>query len=326
MKQRKILSYALTFILVLAIFFLARAILREFGPPNIVDSIAVIIALLTYVPIKSLVENRVNRVIQKKQLFLQMQLQQLKDEVKYITHLLRLQRVLVRRIAELLKLQVASLFLYNESSDVYELSDGLGVSPKDKLKIQFKGSGGLLVWLRMEKKGLYLPQVTQHERYQFLGKEEKEKLKKLQAELCIPLQLGETIIGILFLGAKPNQKIYSTEELELLQQVADQGAQAILNAKAQRDLSSLEREKSRYQNRIHTLENRLVESNRAYQLLIDYIKTGLLVLKSGNRIIELNNSFRDSFLPELENRFKDFLDKSIQQNSDRSNSDHPAKS
>jgi len=312
MNQRTLIAYSITFCLVFIIYFAINAAVKSVvADAKSANLLSVALALLIYTPLQSLVVNSINRVINKKHLFLQSQLLQLKEEVKYITHLLRLQRVLVRRIAELFRIQVASLFILNEASNIYELSDGLGITQKDKRKIQFKSSGGLLVWLRMEKRALYFPQLKDNKRYQYLGKEEKEKTKKLQAELCIPLILGEKIIGVLFLGAKPNKKLYTDEEIEMLQQVANQAAQAIMNATAQRDLTSTNREITRYQNRIRLLENRLSESQKSYQNLLDYLKTGIIVMKLGDNIVKLNEEFKEEMLPDLSDRFKNFLNNSI---------------
>lgn len=267
--------------------------------------------LLLLNPLLKIIDVAISRLINKKQLFLQIQLNQLQEEVKYITHLLRLQRVLIRRVAELMRVQVASLFLLDEVNAVYELSDGFGVTQKDKRKIQFKASGGLLVWLRMEKKALYLPKLQRHERFKYLGKEEKEKISRLQSDLIIPMILGDNVVGLLLLGPKSNKASYTNEEIQLLQEVANHAAQAIINATAHRDLTSMDREIIRYQNRIRTLEVKLAEYQKSYQTLMDYVKTGILVMKAGDQIVDLNQSFRDSILPDLNKRFEEFLFKKI---------------
>ncbi|MBN2091461.1 GAF domain-containing protein [candidate division KSB1 bacterium] len=314
MKQRKIISHIITFCLALIFFFgFQYALTQLLTDKRLADLLSISLVMLLYNPIQSLIFSNLNRVINKKQVFLQIQFQQLMEEVQYITHLLRLQRVLVHRISELLRLQVVSLFTFNEASNIYELSDGLGITQKDKRKIQFKPSGGLLVWLRIEKNALYFPKLTGNKRYQYLGKEEKEKIKKLQATLCVPLVLGDKIIGILFLGPKPTKQGFTELEIEMLQQIANQSAQAIVNATAQRDLTNRDRELVRFQNRVRTLENRLSENQKAHQNLLDYLKTGLVVMKLGNRIVKLNEDFKEAMLPDLSNRFKDFLNNSMAQ-------------
>lgn len=320
MKRRTIFAYIIVFSLVIAIFLFLQFILNKinFLSSGISNVFALFITLLLFNPLLNIVRGQLEKVMNKKHIFFLSQITQLKEEVTYITHLLRLQRVLIRRIAEVLRIQVASLFIYNKSSNIYELCDGIGITQKDKRKIQFKPSGGLLVWLRMDKKSLYFSKLLKDKRFEYLGKEEKEKLRKLQADICIPLLLGTEVVGILFLGRKPNKESYSNEEIQLVQDIANQAAQSIINATAQRDITSLEREINRYQNRIKHLETRLNETQQAYQNLLDYLKTGIIVIKLGNKTVELGNTFRESILPELNELFKDHITQQIAKRSSKS--------
>lgn len=312
MKRQNLIAYFLTILLLLGLFVILNLIFTQIPfIERISLYLAALVILLLLNPLLKIITAAISRFFNKKQIFLKIQLNQLKEEVTFITHLLRLQRVLIRRIAELMRVQAASLFLLDEVNAVYELSDGLGVTLKDKRKIQFKTSGGLLVWLKMEKKALYLPKLLRHERFQYLGKEEKEKISRLQSDLIIPMIFGDNLVGLLFLGQKPNKVSYTTEEIQLLQEVANHAAQAIINATAHRDLTSMDREIIRYQNRIRTLETKVSEYQKSYQTLVDYIKTGIFVMKAGEQIIDLNQSFRDSILPDLSKRFEEFISKKI---------------
>lgn len=314
MNLRTILAQIITILMALIIFLALQAGLgsifqsmRNEFIGRLTDIAAVVITLLIFLPLKNFISQSLHRVIHRKEIFLEMQFAQLKEEVKYITHLLRLQRVVVRRLSELMRVQTAALFLLDNSTQIFELSDGLGVTQKDKLKIQFKASGGLLVWIKMDKKPLYFPKLQKDKRFQFLGKEEKDKIHRLQTELCLPLIFGDQIIGLLFLGPKATKKAYTLHEIEILQDVINHTTQAIMNATAQRDLTSMEREASRAQNRIRHLENRVAEVEKIHQNLLDYFKSGIAVLKIKDRIIQVNQAVTDEMLPDLQNRFQEYL-------------------
>lgn len=314
MNARTILAQIITILMALIIFLVLQAGLgtifqseRNDFTGLLTDIVAVIIMLLIFMPLKNFISQSLHRVIHRKEIFLELQLAQLKEEVKYITHLLRLQRVVVRRLTELMRVQTAAIFLLDESTQIYELSDGLGVTQKDKFKIQFKASGGLIVWIKMDKKPLYFPRLQKDKRFQFLGKEEKDKIRRIQTDLCLPLLFGDQIIGLLFMGPKVTKKAYTPHEIEILQDVVNHTTQAIMNATAQRDLSSMEREATRAQNRIRQLESRLTEVEKIHQNLLDYFKSGIAVLKIKDRIIEVNQAVTDEMLPELQNRFQEYL-------------------
>ena len=157
--------------------FLALVPISQLG----VDIILVLIALLLYPSVRQLTETILNHTLNKQAIWIKSQLTHLANEVKYITHLLRLQRVIVRRISEIFNLQTACLLSLDATGEIYELSDCFGVTLREKKKFQFKVSGGFMVWMKMEKEPLYLSKLEQTERYQYLGREGKDKLSKLQA-------------------------------------------------------------------------------------------------------------------------------------------------
>ncbi|MCK5739342.1 GAF domain-containing protein [bacterium] len=311
MKTRNLVSYLLSLILVLAIFFAIQFALKPYTANAsllyVIQVIAIALTLILFPIFKRVIDSSIYRIVYRDQMFAQLQLENLQNEVEHITHLLRLQRVLVRRIAELLKLDTAALFLYNKSTDNFEISDSIGLSQKDKRKIQFKESGGLVVWLKMEQKFINFPKVQKYERYRYLGREEKEKIKQLRAELCLPLILGDSIVGLLFLGSKKKKARFTNEDLLHLQGVADAAARAIKQATAQRDLSTLDREIVRYQSRVKSLENRITDYQRSYQNLMDYIKAGVLVFKFGTKTYTVDKDFKEQLLPDLQSRLEGVL-------------------
>ena len=310
MKTRTFISYLFSLIIVLAIFFAIQAAFQTYAaivPLYVTQAIAIVIALILFPFFKRIIDSGIHRMIYRDQMFAQLQLENLQIEVEHITHLLRLQRVLVRRIAELLKLDTAALFLYNKSTDNFEISDSIGLGQKDKRKIQFKESGGLVVWLKMEQKVINFPKVQKYERYRYLGREEKEKISRLRAELCLPLILGDSIVGLLFLGSKAKKTHFTNEELLHLRGVAQAAARAIKHATAQRDLSTLDREIVRYQSRIKSLETRITDYQRSYQNLMDYIKSGLLVFKFGSKTFTVDKAFKEQLLPDLQSRLEGIL-------------------
>lgn len=277
-------------------------------PQLAADLTLLVVILLIYPFFQRIILAVLKKAQNKHTLWIKSQLQHLAEEVKYITHLLRLQRVIVRRISEVLSLQAVSLFNLDATDEVFELSDSVGFYVKEKKKFQFKVSGGLAVWLKMEKCPLYLSKLTKSERYQYLGREEKEKLKKLQVEVCIPLIYADQLNGILFLGQKPKNKIYPRQEIAQLFEFATEAAQAIENATTYRNLSSLQRTLTNCQNRMKLVENRFLDLKKTHQNLLNYIEMGILVLKSGDEIININKDFQKKLALDVEQRYQAYFD------------------
>ena len=64
-------------------------------------------------------------------------------------------------------------------------------------------------------------------------------MNKVNAELAIPLFFDKNLIGILFLGKKNDNDIYSLEDLNLLTSLGNQAAIAFSNALVYDDLKKL---------------------------------------------------------------------------------------
>lgn len=56
------------------------------------------------------------------------------------------------------------------------------------------------------------------------------EMKKLRVELCLPLLLQESLVGIIFLGPKDQKKAYSIEDIEIFKKLAKELAIAIANS------------------------------------------------------------------------------------------------
>ena len=312
MKITKIISVLIT-ISVLAVSF----VLLQFGlmqlnrsfqlPQTGIDVVTLLIILLVFPYVQRLITKGIENSLNRRSRWVKSQLLYLAKEVQYITHLLRLQRVIVRRISEIFNLQAVSLFCADSSGEAYELSDCYGFNIRDKKRLTFKASGGFLVWMKMTKRPLEISKLKQSERYKYLGNEEKEKLRKLQAALCIPIIYAEKIIGMLFLSQKNKKKSYTKDEIEKLCEVAAEAAQAIDNATTHRNLNSLQRTLTSCQNHNKQLENRCSDLKKSNQKLLDFIKMGILVLKSREKVININEEFAEKIAVDVEQRYQDFV-------------------
>ncbi len=68
------------------------------------------------------------------------------------------------------------------------------------------------------------------------GAEEGRELRHLGATLAVPMSFERRLVGFLALGRKESGSFYSTEDVELLRTLANQGAVAVTNARSYRAL------------------------------------------------------------------------------------------
>ena len=88
---------------------------------------------------------------------------------------------------------------------------------------------GLAGWVIRNRRGVYLPDTSKDDRWLTRPYETVDKTGAKSA-ICVPLTVREKIVGVLTLvHSKPNA--FQTEQLDLMQAIADQAAVAVLNAR-----------------------------------------------------------------------------------------------
>lgn len=87
---------------------------------------------------------------------------------------------------------------------------------------------GLAGWVIKNRKGVYIPDTGKDERW-LMRPDDTDRLGSKSA-ICVPLLARETLVGVLTLvHTKPNA--FSSEQLDLMQAIADQAGIAVLNAR-----------------------------------------------------------------------------------------------
>ncbi len=87
---------------------------------------------------------------------------------------------------------------------------------------------GLAGWVFQNRKGVYVPDTGKDDRW-LIRPDDTDRLGSKSA-ICVPLLAREKMVGILTLvHTKPNA--FSTEQLDLMQAIADQAGIAVLNAR-----------------------------------------------------------------------------------------------
>ena len=88
--------------------------------------------------------------------------------------------------------------------------------------------GGLAGWVIKNRKSVYLPDTSQDPRW-MLRPDDTGRLNAKSA-ICVPLLAREKLVGVLTLvHTKPNS--FSSDQLDLMQAIADQAGIAVLNAR-----------------------------------------------------------------------------------------------
>lgn len=88
---------------------------------------------------------------------------------------------------------------------------------------------GLAGWVIRNKRGVYVPDTSKDERW-LMRPDDTLNKTGVKSAICVPLQAREKLVGVLTLvHTSPNA--FTTEQLDLMQAIADQAGIAILNAR-----------------------------------------------------------------------------------------------
>jgi two-component system NtrC family sensor kinase len=151
-----------------------------------------------------------------------------------ILDLQSLSKKIIETITNTMRVEKAALFLLNEEKGGYDLLESkkvtmdvspVGLSKGDPLPHYLQKMKEVVVREELEK-GVHLKELQSV----------LQSMSRLEAEVSIPLVSKGSLIGMINLGHRRANEIYSHEDIELLNMLANQAAIAIENAKLYEDL------------------------------------------------------------------------------------------
>src|SRR5512139_3359082 len=88
---------------------------------------------------------------------------------------------------------------------------------------------GLAGWVIRHRKGVLVPDTSKDERW-LIRPDDAMDRSGVKSAICVPLVAREKLVGVLTL-VHPKPNVFSREQLELMQAIADQAGIAVLNAR-----------------------------------------------------------------------------------------------
>lgn len=173
------------------------------------------------------------------------QMRTMYETSRAVSSTLNLSQVLstiVRQATEVMGVKGSSIRLLDEDRRFLEVSAAYGLSDAYLTKGKVKVRPGEMDRLTLQGKSVALLDATTDHRFQY----PEEALKEgIQSMLSVPMMLQEQAIGVLRVYTREVRE-FTEQEIEFLRALASQGAAAIQNARAYRQLQELEEAKSRF--------------------------------------------------------------------------------
>ena len=173
------------------------------------------------------------------------QMRTLYETSRAVSSTLNLPQVLstiVRQATEVMDVKGSSIRLLDEDQRFLEISAAYGLSDAYLTKGKVDAQRGEMDRLTLQGKSVALLDATTDHRFQYPEEARKEGI---QSMLSVPMMLQEQVIGVLRIYTREVRE-FTEREIEFLTALASEGAAAIQNARAYRQLQELEEAKSRF--------------------------------------------------------------------------------
>ncbi|MFC1902934.1 ATP-binding protein [Chloroflexota bacterium] len=145
-----------------------------------------------------------------------------------ISNLNQLSSSLIELVSRALRTSNAHLFLGTRNGDFTVVASSVGNAPQSVIE----SDSPLLLWMQSNRSILYSRYLTVIPQLRFLTMKERSELKKMEAELIVPIMTKEKeLVGLLALGEKLTRQPYSQEEERLLLAIASRLAVELENAR-----------------------------------------------------------------------------------------------
>lgn len=236
---KKTTTYAAVIALVaggyLAIIALSDYLFQTFiGRTSSIGRItAVIIAAIIFQPLRNKIEFYIDKIFFRGKLNYQEAIAEFTRSLVTILDLRELLNLIVS-MSGILGTKQLAVFIFNEEVNQFRIKSSIGLD-KVAQDIEFDSESDLIRLLKLRQKVVLkdeLDRVAVENNYEII----REEMDVLKAAIVVPIFVKNELKGLLSLGEKLSGEIYSREDVNLLQTLADEAGIAIDNAKLYGDL------------------------------------------------------------------------------------------
>lgn len=239
---------------------------------------AVVIVLMAILlrPLYGWAQQKVDKLFYRDRYDYLKALEQFGKEAQSIKDLDNLGLTIVKLIKGALHSSSAALLLASQENSGFSVVSAIGLNNPPAGTVLDKNSL-LINWMGQHREIVSTKELGVIIELQNLRREERRNLSKLQAELFVPVKNpNDELSGLLILGEKLSQQIYSEEDRRLLATIASQISVSLENA-------SLYSETQRS-------ENALRENEEKLRLIFESMSEGITVMDLDANIVGVNTA------------------------------------
>jgi two-component system NtrC family sensor kinase len=269
---RRTLAYVLAIAAIVGIGLLAAGLLdtllagQRDPHGTVIASLSSLVVLLLFTPVKSRVQEAIDRLVYKERYNSRKKLLRLSQDLNSDLDLGRLTERLRDGIVDALGVRAVAVFLPAEPNGDFAVFRSCGCTTEP---VPLPANGRLVRRLR-----LGAPVNTEAD-----GVVAYPEVSSLDVVFFFPCRIGGELIAIAGVGLKENFDLLNSEEVDLLQAIAGQVATAFMNGRL-----------------YHRLQEKAVELTRLTEYnenILESLVAGILVLDLDGRIVRWNRAMED---------------------------------
>ena len=222
-------SIAATYLLTIFVFERLFRTVLGYGA-YLIPILAAVIVAVAFQPLRGRAETWIDRLFFREKYDAGLMLQTLSRTAASILDLDVLSGMLLEEVTTTMHMAGACILLKDHDSGEFSLTTSNGLS-EDVTDLRLRKNHPLLRRMAQEGNVLTVDEVDRLPEFKALWEQEREDLKRLSADLFVPLLVKGDLVGLLAFGPKLSEETYSRDDITTLATLANQTAVAIENAR-----------------------------------------------------------------------------------------------
>jgi HD-GYP domain-containing protein (c-di-GMP phosphodiesterase class II) len=230
------LLYSITTALFSAIYFLSiSVVLNAFqlltGKTVFIVSILVgTLSAILLSPFRNLAQAWIDRIFYREKYNAELMLQRLSLTTTTLLDIEKITHLILSEISNTLHIENGAILIKAERGDFHVIAED---GEKKHFPSGFRADHPIVIWMTKSKQNQPLLErdMSFVPIFKSLWKEERQELERFKAEIFLPLNSKDELIGILALGKKLSSQPYTQDEQLIFSTLANQTAVAIENAR-----------------------------------------------------------------------------------------------
>jgi len=228
-----------------------------------------LVIVFVFTPMKEKVQIIIDRVFFKGKYDYQKTLRDVSQAMTSILDMGEIVDRIINTILNSMHVSIVSVMLWNKEDDAFHVHGVKGEYDRGIKGLKMRKESPLSTLILEQKREIFRHNIEEANVNVDDMEECLKQLDYLHASLIIPMVFKDSVSGFISLGHKKSGDLYTSEDLELLQTLANQSSISIENARSYRIIEDLNKNlEKKIQDRTKELNRALLEKERTQEQLI----------------------------------------------------------